>query len=131
MGAASMLTLLLTPPFEFRILLQYTLWHEPKRDISHPSEHATSGWDRPSMQRCWEFLDLTSRSFSGVVKELEGELARVVSFWTILLRSPWGTFRSNLFPNISTRGSTSQNAAEHAIPLQSRSEILGPLDCSF
>lgn len=78
MGAASLLTLLLTHPFEFRTLLQYKLWHEPKRDITEPSEFATSGWDRPSMRRCWEFLDETSRSFSGVIKELEGDLARVV-----------------------------------------------------
>ena len=79
MGAASMLTLLLTHPLEFRILLQYKIWHEPKRDITNPTEHATSGWDRATMRRCWEFLDLTSRSFSGVIKELEGDLARVVS----------------------------------------------------
>ena len=79
----SMLTLLLTHPLEFRILLQYKLWYEPKRDISNPSEHETSGWDRPSMRRCWDFLDLTSRSFSGVVKELEGDLARVVSFYPL------------------------------------------------
>ena len=77
------LTLLLTHPLEFRILLQYKLWYEPKRDISNPSEHETSGWDRPSMRRCWDFLDLTSRSFSGVVKELEGDLARVVSFCSL------------------------------------------------
>ncbi len=79
MSAASMLTLLLTHPLEFRTLLQYKIWHEPKRDITNPSEHATSGWDRPSMQRCWYFLDMTSRSFAGVVKELEGDLARLVS----------------------------------------------------
>lgn len=32
------------------------------------------------MRECWRLLDLTSRSFSRVVRELEGELARVVSF---------------------------------------------------
>lgn len=31
------------------------------------------------MKQCWMFLDLTSRSFSAVIKELEGELCRVVS----------------------------------------------------
>ena len=31
------------------------------------------------MRECWRLLDLTSRSFSRVVRELEGELARVVS----------------------------------------------------
>ncbi|KAI0832114.1 squalene synthase [Trametes gibbosa] len=86
MGAASMLTLLLTHPFEFRTLVQYKLWHEPQRDITALTEHATSGWDRPSMRRCWEFLDLTSRSFSGVIKELEGDLARVVCLFYLVLR---------------------------------------------
>lgn len=86
MGAASMLILLLTHPLEFRTLIQYKVWHEPKRDIAQPSEHATSGWDRPSMRRCWEFLDQTSRSFSGVIKELEGDLARVVSV-SVLFRA--------------------------------------------
>lgn len=31
------------------------------------------------MKKCWDLLDQTSRSFAMVVKELEGELARVVS----------------------------------------------------
>lgn len=79
MGALSMLVLLLTHPLEFRTLLQYKIWHEANRDITSPSEWKNSGWDRQSMRRCWDFLDLTSRSFSGVIKELEGDLARIVS----------------------------------------------------
>nr|A0SJQ5.1 RecName: Full=Squalene synthase; Short=SQS; Short=SS; AltName: Full=FPP:FPP farnesyltransferase; AltName: Full=Farnesyl-diphosphate farnesyltransferase [Ganoderma lucidum]ABF57213.1 squalene synthase [Ganoderma lucidum]ABF57214.1 squalene synthase [Ganoderma lucidum] len=86
MGATSMLTLLLTHPFEFRVLIQYKLWHEPKRDITQVSEHPTSGWDRPTMRRCWEFLDQTSRSFSGVIKEVEGDLARVICLFYLVLR---------------------------------------------
>jgi hypothetical protein len=35
--------------------------------------------DREDMKRCWGFLDATSRSFSAVIKELEGDLSRVVS----------------------------------------------------
>lgn len=31
------------------------------------------------MKQCWGFLDATSRSFAAVIKELEGELGRVVS----------------------------------------------------
>ena len=31
------------------------------------------------MKDCWGFLDLTSRSFAAVIKELEGDLGRVVS----------------------------------------------------
>jgi len=65
-------------PNEFRSLVQYWLWHEPKRDITALGEHETSGYNRKSMKRCWEFLDQTSRSFAAVIKELEGDLARVV-----------------------------------------------------
>ncbi len=79
MAISNGLRLLLTNPVEFRTLVNFWLWHEGKRDITAKREHPTSGWDRPSMRRCWEFLDLTSRSFAAVVKELEGDLARVVS----------------------------------------------------
>jgi hypothetical protein len=78
MGVASWILLLLTHPNEFRQLLQFYIYHEQKRDIKAMTEHATSGWNRGSMQRCWHFLDLTSRSFSAVIKELEGDLARTV-----------------------------------------------------
>lgn len=64
---------------EFRALAQYFIWHDPKRDITAKQEHATSGWDRESMRDCWTFLDLTSRSFAAVIKELDGDLARCVS----------------------------------------------------
>ncbi|KAF8886382.1 squalene synthase [Infundibulicybe gibba] len=78
MGATNWIVLLLTHPFEFRTLLQFYLYHEQKRDIAALQEHPTSGWDRASMRRCWEFLDQTSRSFSAVIKELDGDLARTV-----------------------------------------------------
>jgi farnesyl-diphosphate farnesyltransferase len=78
MGATNWITLLLTHPNEFRTLLQFWLYHEQKRDITSMKEHPTSGWDRSSMRRCWEFLDMTSRSFAAVIKELDGDLARVV-----------------------------------------------------
>ncbi len=77
MGALSMLTLLVTHPMEFRILLQYWIWHD-QRDVSAPHEHEYTGWNRESMRKSWGFLDLTSRSFSAVIKQLEGDLARVV-----------------------------------------------------
>jgi len=79
MGIPNWLILLLTHPLEFKVLLQFWLYHEQSRDIAALKEHPSSGWDRPSMRRCWEFLDLTSRSFSAVIKELEGDLARTVS----------------------------------------------------
>lgn len=87
MGALDMLTLLVTHPNEFRVLVQFYLWHDSKRDITSKSEHATSGWDRESMRRCWELLDMTSRSFSAVIKELDGDLARMVSTFKSLFFS--------------------------------------------
>ncbi|KAF7356134.1 Squalene synthase [Mycena venus] len=86
MALSTWLLMLLTHPNEFRILLQYHIYHEQKRDITAKQEHPTSGWDRQSMRRCWEFLDMTSRSFSAVIKELEGDLARVVCLFYLVLR---------------------------------------------
>lgn len=78
MGLISMLGLLLTHPDDVRTLVQFKLWYEPTRDITKPEEFASSGYDRKSMKRSWEFLDMTSRSFSMVIKQLDGDLARVV-----------------------------------------------------
>ncbi|KIM90082.1 hypothetical protein PILCRDRAFT_811793 [Piloderma croceum F 1598] len=82
----SMLTLLLTHPDEFRVLVQFWLYHEQKRDITAQQEHPTSGWDRESMRRCWKFLDMTSRSFAAVIKELDGDLARTICMFYLVLR---------------------------------------------
>ena len=88
-SSGNLLKLLFTHPGDFRTLLQFKLFHERKRDLSAIHEHPTSGWDRRSMRRCWEFLDMTSRSFSAVIKELDGDLARVVSsFLPSLFRLP-------------------------------------------
>ncbi|TDL26505.1 farnesyl-diphosphate farnesyltransferase [Rickenella mellea] len=87
MGASSMLKLLLTHPTEFRTLVQYYLWHKKKRDITDPREHVTSGYDRPSMRRCWEFLELTGRSYSAVIRELPGDLARIICLYYLVLRA--------------------------------------------
>lgn len=87
-----MLTLLLTHPDEFRTLVQFWLYHDSKRDISSPQEYATSGWDRESMKKCWELLDKTSRSFSAVIKELDGDLARAVCFFLSLIFWAWAWF---------------------------------------
>jgi len=80
MGKLQLLQLLLTHPLEFVTLTQYYLYHDHSRDITNPKEFKTSGYDRESMRKCWYFLDETSRSFAMVIKELDGDLARVVSF---------------------------------------------------
>ena len=63
------------------------IWRE-MRDIKDPAQHQFTGYDRASMRRCWEFLDLTSRSFSMVIKELEGDLARVVRVYLSIRIEP-------------------------------------------
>jgi hypothetical protein len=96
MGALEILSLALTHPNEFRILLQFWNYYEPKRDITSKEEHPSSGWDRPTMRRCWHLLDLTSRSFAAVIKELDGDLARVVSLSS--LRPSVSFYVSSLVP---------------------------------
>ncbi|KAJ7694557.1 squalene synthase [Mycena rosella] len=86
MGLSTWLLMLIAHPLEFRTLLQYRIYHDQKRDITAPREHATSGWDRASMRHCWEFLDMTGRSFSTVVKQLEDDLARIICLFYLVLR---------------------------------------------
>ncbi|KAF8183893.1 squalene synthase [Mycena galopus ATCC 62051] len=87
MAISTWLLMAVTHPNEFRTLLQYHIYHEKKRDISAKQEHPASGWDRQTMRRCWDFLDLTSRSFSAVIKEVEGDLARVICLFYLVLRA--------------------------------------------
>ncbi|KAG5644248.1 hypothetical protein DXG03_008786 [Asterophora parasitica] len=86
MGIGNWIVLALTHPNEFRSLVQFYVYHEQKRDITSMKEHETSGWDRESMRRCWAFLDKTSRSFSAVIKELDGDLARTICLFYLVLR---------------------------------------------
>lgn len=83
MKTAQLARQLLAHPNELRLLIQYWLWHDPTRDITALSELKASGYNRKTMKRCWEFLDQTSRSFAAVIKELDGDLARVV--WPFLI----------------------------------------------
>ncbi|MCO5614261.1 hypothetical protein L7F22_068541 [Adiantum nelumboides] len=39
------------------------------------------------MQTCWSLLDLTSRSFAAVIKELKGEMSRVICLFYLALRA--------------------------------------------
>jgi len=76
-----LLFFVLTHPHEFCILLHF--WnHQPRRDITRKEEHATSGWDKATMRRCWELLDLTSHSFATAIRQLDGDLARVVCLFS-------------------------------------------------
>ncbi|RXK34886.1 farnesyl-diphosphate farnesyltransferase [Tremella mesenterica] len=67
-------------------MIHFKIWRDA-RDITDPKEYATTGYDRPSMRKCWEFLDRASRSFAMVIKELEGDLARTVCIFYLVLRA--------------------------------------------
>jgi farnesyl-diphosphate farnesyltransferase len=45
------------------------------------------------MKKCWDFLDMTSRSFAAVIHELDGDLSRVVRLFVshTLSRRRWLT----------------------------------------
>jgi farnesyl-diphosphate farnesyltransferase len=86
MGVLAWVQYAIVHPLEFRSLVTYKLWYEPKRDITATKEHATSGFDRATMRRCWDFLDHTSRSFAAVIKELDGDLARTICLFYLALR---------------------------------------------
>lgn len=79
---AQYLVLAFTHPLELRALASYGLW----RDERELEKDETTGYQRPNMKRCWEFLDMTSRSFSAVTKQLEGDFARVICLFYLVLR---------------------------------------------
>ncbi|SPO29652.1 Squalene synthase [Ustilago trichophora] len=85
MGILSYVLLGITHPSELRAMIGYKVWRDPLNDIkANPS---ASGWDRERMRDCWTFLDLTSRSFAAVIKELKGELSRVICLFYLVLRA--------------------------------------------
>lgn len=87
MGVVDHIIMFVTHPNEFRSMVNYGLWRDAPRDITKPEEFATSFYDRPSMRKCWDLLDMASRSFSMVIRELEGDLARTVCIFYLVLRA--------------------------------------------
>ncbi|KAJ7064049.1 isoprenoid synthase domain-containing protein [Mycena amicta] len=84
MSLSTYLLILLTHPQEFGTLLRYKLYHAPSRDLK---KDPTSGWERQTMQTCWYFLEQAGRSYAAVIKELDGELARTVCLFYLVLRA--------------------------------------------
>ncbi|KAM7191907.1 putative squalene synthase [Rhypophila sp. PSN 637] len=79
MVAAKQLVYFLCHPRELRSVVQWKLYHEPvhKRDPS--KETATE-------KSCFHFLELTSRSFSAVIQELNPELLMPICLFYLVLR---------------------------------------------
>ncbi|WFD44327.1 squalene synthase [Malassezia psittaci] len=85
MGAAELVKAAILHPVEFRALITYKIWRDPVHDFKKNPE--ASGYDRERMRECWKFLDMTSRSFAAVIKELKGELSRVICIFYLVLRA--------------------------------------------
>ncbi|KAH8914156.1 farnesyl-diphosphate farnesyltransferase, partial [Atractiella rhizophila] len=85
MVSAKQVIQLLLHPTDLRALINYKIWHEPLRRLEDDLE--TSRYDQPTMKRCYELLDHSSRSFAMVIKELEAELGRVVCIFYLVLRA--------------------------------------------
>lgn len=71
---------LILHPSEAQAIVQYKVWHEPLHAREPENECDT-------LRRCYELLDLTSRSFSAVIQELSPELRDAVMIFYLVLRA--------------------------------------------
>ncbi|KAF3385533.1 hypothetical protein F1880_001746 [Penicillium rolfsii] len=66
-------------PVQLRSIIQWKIWHNPPHERNEKNETETQ-------KICFKFLDLTSRSFSAVIKELHPELLLPVTVFYLVLR---------------------------------------------
>ncbi|EHK25375.1 uncharacterized protein TRIVIDRAFT_81989 [Trichoderma virens Gv29-8] len=66
-------------PGQLRSILQWKLWHDPVNRRDPSTECAT-------LSECFRFLNLTSRSFSAVIQELNHELLVPITLFYLVLR---------------------------------------------
>ena len=64
---------------ELRAIIQWKTWHNPVHERDESKESA-------NLKECFRFLDLTSRSFAAVIKELHPELLVPVCLFYLILR---------------------------------------------
>ena len=64
---------------ELRSIIQWKTWHQPVHERDPSKEPET-------LKECFRFLDLTSRSFAAVIKELHPELLVPVCLFYLILR---------------------------------------------
>jgi farnesyl-diphosphate farnesyltransferase len=66
-------------PNQLRSIIQWKLWHDPVHKRDPKTESA-------NLQECFRFLNLTSRSFSAVIQELNHELLVPITLFYLVLR---------------------------------------------
>ncbi|KAF2751736.1 farnesyl-diphosphate farnesyl transferas-like protein [Sporormia fimetaria CBS 119925] len=69
----------LVHPQQLRSIIQWKVWHNPV----HERDESKEG---PALKQCFFFLDMTSRSFAAVIKELHPELLVPVALFYLILR---------------------------------------------
>lgn len=79
MGGLKDVAYLLFHPVQLRSIIQWKLWHEPVH-------HRDPAKDTPTQKACFKYLDLTSRSFAAVIKELNPELLMPICLFYLVLR---------------------------------------------
>ncbi|KAI0976829.1 farnesyl-diphosphate farnesyltransferase [Xylaria arbuscula] len=79
MGGLKEVLYYLFHPNQLRAIIQWKVWHEP---VHHrdPSKEA------PTLQSCFKFLNMTSRSFSAVIQELNDEMLVPIALFYLTLR---------------------------------------------
>ncbi|CAK7272083.1 bifunctional farnesyl-diphosphate farnesyltransferase/squalene synthase [Sporothrix epigloea] len=71
---------LLMHPAQLQSIIQWKLWHKPIY-VADPSRQSEAE------RACFEYLDLTSRSFAAVIKELKPELLLPICLFYLVLRA--------------------------------------------
>ncbi|CZT44658.1 probable squalene synthetase [Rhynchosporium secalis] len=66
-------------PNQLRSILQWKLWHDPVHLRNPDNESA-------NLRECFKYLEMTSRSFSAVIQELNPELLVPVALFYLILR---------------------------------------------
>ncbi|KAH9903792.1 farnesyl-diphosphate farnesyl transferase [Xylariomycetidae sp. FL2044] len=79
MGALKEILYYMFHPGQLRSIVQWKVWHEPVH-TRDPSKEA------PTLQSCFKFLDMTSRSFSAVIQELNHEMLVPIALFYLALR---------------------------------------------
>ncbi|KPM45945.1 putative squalene synthase [Neonectria ditissima] len=66
-------------PNQLRSIIQWKVWHDPVHTRDPKNES-------PELQECFRLLNLTSRSFSAVIQELNHELLAPIALFYLVLR---------------------------------------------
>ena len=75
------LIIFLKHPLDFKTLVQfYLFYHWKRRNSAWKERPGNSGWDRHTRRRCWELFEMTDKATCTIIKWLDGDLARTVSY---------------------------------------------------